>query len=121
MFWRVLVCLALGGLMLTVNADEELQSGSQIVSSVEISPEKLTLYVGHFVHVIAIVKDQHGSLVLGKPVVWSSADPDKVTVSNEGFVVVNAEVTTRLTATVDGKSASITVTVVPSPELVEAG
>ena len=54
------------------------------------------------------------------PVTWSSSDESVATVTTDGTIVAKAEGTCKISATADEKTASITLTVLKTPEMLMA-
>ena len=72
------------------------------------------------VQLSAIAKDASGHS-LQRTFAWSTSDPAKATVSSSGAVVGVAPGTATITAAVDGKSASSTITVLDGGVLTASG
>ncbi len=85
------------------------------VATVEISPEALNFTVGSTHQLKATPKAADGSPLAGRQVVWSSSNENVVTISESGLARAIAPGAVRVTAMVEGKSASanVTVSVVP--------
>lgn len=66
---------------------------------------------GRTVQFSAQARDAGGAAIAGKTVTWSSSNPGVASVSAGGLVTAVANGTTSVTATVDGISAQLTVTV----------
>lgn len=86
-----------------------------VVASVTVSPATAVLAVGATVDLSAAGFDRNGTAVPGRTVSWNSATPAVATVSNAGRVTAVTAGTASIRATIDGQSAtaSITVTTVP--------
>ncbi|HRP08928.1 MAG TPA: Ig-like domain-containing protein, partial [Gemmatimonadales bacterium] len=82
------------------------------VVSVEITPGQAELHPGGSVQFSARGLDAQGAVVQGRQVAWSSTSATVATVSNTGLVTAVAEGSTTIKATIDGKSASRSITVV---------
>ncbi len=82
------------------------------VASVTISPHGATIFTGGSVPLTAVVKDVNGTdVTAGHPPVWSSTVPSVASVTAAGVVFAAGPGTTQITATTDGKSDTVTVTV----------
>ncbi len=84
------------------------------VATVTVTPSPLPMSVGQTTQLAATVKDQNGTVVTNRVVIWTSSNPSVATVSG-GVVTGVTTGTTTITATSEGKSgtASVTVTRVP--------
>jgi uncharacterized protein YjdB len=81
------------------------------VASVSIVPDTLTLQVGASAQLRVIARDAQGNLLTGRVVTWTSSNGAVVGFESGGTVRGIAAGTARVTATVEGVSAGITVTV----------
>ena len=81
------------------------------VATVAITPATATLLVGATQALSASATDANGTALTGRPVVWSSANPAIATVSALGVVTGMAPGTVNIVATVEGKTATATITV----------
>jgi uncharacterized protein YjdB len=62
----------------------------------------------------AVAKDAFGNVVTGRPVNWQSSAGNVATVNGSGLVTAKQMLATAtITATIDGKSGSTLVTVIP--------
>jgi outer membrane protein assembly factor BamB len=73
------------------------------------------MYAGQVGQFTASVSDTFGDPLAGRTVEWSSSSPTTVAIDAIGKVTGGAVGTATITASVDGKSASTTVTVLPRP------
>ncbi len=80
------------------------------VTTVEVTPASANIVAPGEVTLAATVKDQNGNIMNGKAVAWSSSDAANATVAADGRVTVIRPGTTTITATVEGKSGSATIT-----------
>jgi uncharacterized protein YjdB len=105
----------------TIVATVEGQSGSATitvlapVASVAVTPVTVGLVVGATQQLTAVARDAAGGALSGRTVTWSSAAPGVATVSATGVVTAVAPGTAAVTATVEGRSGTVTVTVTPIP------
>jgi uncharacterized protein YjdB len=82
------------------------------VATVAISPAAASLAVGATQQLTATAKDASGTTISGKTFTWASSNTAVATVNSSGLVTGRAGGTATITASVDGKNgtASITVT-----------
>jgi uncharacterized protein YjdB len=89
------------------------------VASIEIQPKQLDLPLGEARVLDAIIRDSSDN-VLSRAVTWTSSDTNVVIVSMSGVVNGRAVGTASITASVEGKSDTASVTVyVPVPASIE--
>jgi len=81
------------------------------VASVELSPTSAGLVSGETVLLTAVVRDASGSDLTGRPVSWASSDEGVAIVSSGGLVTAAGVGFALVTASVEGKMATATVTV----------
>ena len=81
------------------------------VASVTVAPNPLSMSVGQSTGLTALVRDDAGNLLTGRPVAWSSSNTGVASISSAGVVTAVAPGTTTITATSEGKSGSATITV----------
>ncbi|MDR1302354.1 MAG: Ig-like domain-containing protein [Treponema sp.] len=93
----------------TVTVDASLEAGTAAVSGVQLNETTKTLDVGGTFTLTATIVPEEARK--DKTVTWSSSDAKVATVSNTGEVKAIAFGSARITATVEGKSATCTVTV----------
>ncbi len=91
------------------------------VATVEVVPGSAAIAVNETVTLSATARDEHGNILTGRPVTWTSGTPGVASVASTGVVTgqsVGGPV--QITASVEGieGSASITVTPEPAPRLV---
>ena len=85
------------------------------VARVAIAPATTSIVVGATQQLDATATDAAGASITGRPVSWSSRDPGVAVVSSTGQVTGIAAGTATIVATIDGQSATATVTVRPVP------
>jgi uncharacterized protein YjdB len=85
------------------------------VASVVVAPGTLNLVVGQNGTLAATALSASGTAISGKTASWSSSTPAVATVSTEGVVTAVTAGSSTVTATIDGKTGSASVTVVPPP------
>lgn len=81
-----------------------------VVTTVEVAPANASVVAPGTVTLGATVKDQNGATMSGKTVAWSSSDVAVATVSADGQVAVVRAGTATITAAVEGRSGSATIT-----------
>jgi len=81
------------------------------VAAVSITPSPLSMSVGQTTGLTAVLTDDAGNVLSGRPVTWSSSNTGVATISSSGAVTAVAPGTTTITATSEGKSGTATVTV----------
>jgi alpha-tubulin suppressor-like RCC1 family protein len=83
------------------------------VESVAIVPGIVSLVVGDALQLTTIARGKIGNPLTGQPATWATASPGVVTVSNDGFVTAVGPGAAIVTATIDGKVGTSTMTVSP--------
>src|SRR5207248_974518 len=81
------------------------------VASVTVTPATATVLGSETAQLGVAVKNAAGARLFGRPVTWSSGDQSIATVSATGIVTGLVAGTTTITATVEGKGSSASVTV----------
>ena len=81
-----------------------------MVTTVEISPNAATVFMGDTIQFTAIVKDQNGAVTTGKRVAWASSTPTVATVDSLGRVIALTSGSATISATVESKSGSVALT-----------
>jgi uncharacterized protein YjdB len=84
------------------------------IATVSVVPDTATLIVGTMRQLMAVGRDASGAVLTGRPVTWSSADPEIASVSAAGMVTARAAGSAVITATAEGKSGTATITVMPT-------
>jgi len=90
-------------------------SGPPAVASVDVAAPGSDLQVGGTLQLTATARDAKGTTLTGRTIAWTSASSAIATVSSGGVVTGVAVGSAVITATIEGKSGSQTVTVVPPP------
>ena len=96
-------------------SDDALDPSAEAVATVEVAPSTATVIVGGTVLLTAAARDAQGNAVTGRRVLWVSADSNFATVSASGVVTGRYVGTVPVAASVDGKTATAEVIVVPKP------
>jgi Tol biopolymer transport system component len=86
---------------------------SKSVASVRVSPASDTTIVHGTVQLTATPLDSNGQTVGGRTITWSSSDPALATVSTTGLVSAHALGDVTITAKVDAKSGTATLSLAP--------
>ncbi len=115
----VVTARAEGTALVTASADGKSGSASVVVmpvnmnpvDSVELDPTSAALVVGESVQLTATAKDAAGAVITGHAVDWTTADAAVATVNASGLVLAVGAGSTRVTGTIDGKSAAATLDV----------
>lgn len=81
------------------------------VASVTVSPNPASVSTGQTTQLTATLKSSNGTVLTGRTVTWTSANPSIATVSSSGLVTGVAEGSTTITATAESKSGSTTLNV----------
>ncbi|HEX6927566.1 MAG TPA: Ig-like domain-containing protein [Longimicrobiaceae bacterium] len=106
----------------TITARSEGRSGTATitvipkpVATVEVSPDGATLLVGEKQQFRARALASDGSELTGRPVTWSSSDPDIVEISSTGLATALAAGAATIRATIEGRvgTAGVAVGVPP--------
>ncbi len=84
------------------------------VASVVVTPATNLIAVGETKQLTATPRDANSNALTGRTTTWTSSDQTKATVSSTGVVTGVAAGSATITATVEGKSGTAEVTVVPS-------
>lgn len=87
------------------------------VGTIVLTTPPSTLQIGETFQLGGTVRDARGGLLLDRTVSWSSSNARVATVSLSGLVTAVAQGSARITGTVEGKSASVNITV-PAPAAV---
>lgn len=90
------------------------------VASLSLSPAHPVVARGDTLRMIAVPLDASGNALTGRAVAWSSSAPDVVSVGPAGLVTAQGRGSATITATSDGRSATVSVTVQPRKPLVTA-
>ena len=85
------------------------------IATVEVAPPTATVTVGASVSLTATVLDAAGNVVTGRRVRWATADSNFATITDAGVVTGRYVGTVPVAASVEGKTATAQVIVVPVP------
>src|SRR6266567_2818267 len=85
------------------------------VASVKVTPAVVSLLVGAAVQLTATTADSAGNLLSGRSISWSGSDATVASVSSSGLVTSVAQGSTSITATSEGQSTAVPVTVTTVP------
>jgi alpha-tubulin suppressor-like RCC1 family protein len=83
------------------------------VESVAIVPGIVSLIVGDTLRLTTIARGKVGNPITGQPATWGTASPGVVTVSTDGLVTAVGPGAAIVSATIDGKVGTSTMTVSP--------
>lgn len=81
------------------------------VATLELSPSTAALLIGETLSLVATTRSQNGTLLTGRTIEWRSGAPNVATVSSAGAVTAIAPGTAIVLATVEGVSASASISV----------
>lgn len=90
-------------------------------ASVTVTSPTVTPYEGDAVQLTAVAKDQYGNAIPGKPATWSSSKPEIAPVSSTGLLNTWGTGSVAVTATVDGVTDQLTLTITPVLAAVTVG
>jgi uncharacterized protein YjdB len=107
--------LAAAAIAAAACSDDALDPSGEAVATVEVAPHEATVVLGASVALSAAAYDAAGNLITGRKVLWVSADSNFATVSAAGVVTGRYVGTVPVAASVEGKSATAQVIVVPRP------
>jgi uncharacterized protein YjdB len=85
------------------------------VVTVEVSPVSTTLGVGATLQITARPLSNTGAALPNRVVTWSSSDESKARVSSSGFVTTVGAGSVIITATSEGVSGHVPITIIPHP------
>lgn len=85
------------------------------VASVEVTPPTATIVIGGTTQLTAAVKDAGGNPLTDRTVAWKSDNDLIASVSTSGLVTSKSVGSAVITATVEGKSATATITITAVP------
>jgi uncharacterized protein YjdB len=104
----------------TITATSETKSGTSTVTitqapvaTVTIAPTAPSVAEGATVTLTATLKDANGNVLTGRAITWSSGNTTLATVAPSGVVTAKKKGSVSITATSEGQSGSVTVTVTP--------
>jgi uncharacterized protein YjdB len=116
--------VAAGGPVAIIAMSEDRSASAQVtvtavpVASVTVTPPTGSVSIGATLQLSAVLRDNAGSILAGRPIAWTSTNPTVASVSTTGLVrgiVAGGPVT--ITAMSEGRSgtAQVTVTALPPP------
>ena len=107
----------------TITATSEGKSGSAAVTvtapppapvaSVTVSPTSVSLTTGGTQQITATTTDASGNVLTGRTITWASANTGVATVTQAGLITAVGAGSTTVTATSEGKTGTVSVTVTP--------
>ncbi|MDX1675049.1 MAG: fibronectin type III domain-containing protein, partial [Longimicrobiales bacterium] len=110
------VLRALLGLGVVVGCEEVLIDPIP-VATVQVVPDSAALFVGDSVQLEARLFDDIDEPVGGRPVTWTSNDPELAAVDAGGLVVGVGAGTTQVRATAEGQSGSASIVILRHPQI----
>lgn len=84
-------------------------------ASVEVTPPTATIVIGGTTQLTATIKDAGGNVLTGRTVEWKSDNALIASVSTSGLVTSQSVGSATITATVEGKAGTATITITPVP------
>jgi len=112
--------LAAPALLAVLVACGDAPSTPDPVASLSVSPAQPVVMRGDTLRVAAVAYDPSGNTLSGRAVTWSTSAPSVVSVSATGLLTGLAPGTATITATSEGRSSAVPVTVVSAPPVVTA-
>ena len=108
--------------VVTITGSSEGKSGTarivvnaRPVGSVIVSPSQIALVAGQTLKLMVQITDDNGTLLAGRPIVYSSANSTIAQVSSDGTVSAVKEGATTITVTSEGRTGAASVVVTASP------
>ena len=98
-----------------VNGTSVVTVNSVPVATVDLTPAAATVVEGKTTQLTATPRDAGNNALTGRTVTWTTSNAAAATVSTSGLVTGVAPGTATITATVEGKSATSTITVTQAP------
>jgi hypothetical protein len=87
------------------------------VTSITLSPATATLQPGNTQQITVVLRDQFGNVVTGRTPAFTSSDTLVATVSSAGLVTAIADGSAEITASIDGRSETVAITVFTPPSI----
>ena len=112
MRWAVAASIAAAG---AACVDDTLHPSGEAVATVEVAPPTVTVTIGATVSLTATVLDAAGNVVTGRKVRWATADSNFATITDAGVVTGRYVGTVPVAASIEGKTATAQVIVIPIP------
>jgi uncharacterized protein YjdB len=105
-----------GTATITATADgvagtSQFSTTQQPVANVTVTPSAASVTAGQDVQLVATATDATGNVLAGRVASWSSSNPTVATVASNGKVTTIAKGSASITATIDAKSASASISV----------
>jgi uncharacterized protein YjiK len=94
-----------------LNATLQSKASTAVAASVVLNASNLTIGSGDTSQLTATIKDASGNILSGKLITWASSAPLIGEVTSNGLVTAKSAGSCVITASVDGKSASISLTI----------
>src|SRR5687768_17486976 len=107
--------IAVGLPLLLLACSKETSTSVPTIASIEIEKPAANPLVGTTLQLNAVVLNSNGSIVTDREITWSSANATVAAVSKQGLVTAARTGATTIAATVDGKSDTISIQVLPQP------
>jgi uncharacterized protein YjdB len=116
----LVTALAQGGAIITATSEGRSAVASVTVSPIAVAtinvwPDNNNVVVGQTTQLTADVRDATGAPLTGRVIVWSSSNASIATVTSQGVVTAVAPGSATISASVDGQSASVSISVQARP------
>ncbi|MGH7696225.1 MAG: Ig-like domain-containing protein [Gemmatimonadaceae bacterium] len=114
------IALALGSARIRatvegVSADAMMVVTPVPVANIAVAPNQVTLNPGQTSQLTVTLRDSAGNVLLGRAISYATSDAQIATVSVAGLIVAVAEGAATIQVSSEGKSATVAVTVNPTP------
>ncbi|HJU73137.1 MAG TPA: Ig-like domain-containing protein [Gemmatimonadaceae bacterium] len=83
------------------------------IDNITVNPNPASVKVGNTQQFTATLRDSNGNIIVGRPVVWSSSDTNKATITAAGVLTGITTGTLTVTATAEGVVGTASVTITP--------
>ena len=105
----------------TISASSEGRTGTATLSvlpvpvaSVIVSAPSALVQIGQTLQLSAVTRDSAGGALNGRTIAWTSSDPTRASVSGSGVLTALTAGAATITASSEGRSGSVTVTITAS-------
>ncbi|MCU0633886.1 MAG: Ig-like domain-containing protein [Gemmatimonadaceae bacterium] len=98
-----------------VNGTAEITVTAAPVATVTVTVPRTGIRIGESIQATAVLRDSLGNVLTNRPITWASTNTTAATVSATGLVTAIAAGTSNITATSEGRTGSVTLTITPPP------
>jgi PKD repeat protein len=112
---RLAVMDALGASSGSASTTATISMPPAPVASVDVSPANASIQVGGSIQLTATPRDANGNALFGRTITWATDNPGVATVDGGGVVTGAAVGTDRVSATSEGQTGVVTITVTTAP------